>query len=40
MVPVMYCLKKFVRKPKGAEPGKVFVEKEEIILVTPKIQND
>ena len=40
MVPVMYCLKKFVRKPKGAEPGKVFVEKEDIILVTPKIQND
>jgi predicted ribosome quality control (RQC) complex YloA/Tae2 family protein len=37
MVPVIYTPKKFVRKPKGAEPGQVFVEKEEIILVEPKI---
>ena len=38
MVPVIYTLKKFVRKPKGAEPGQVFVEKEDIILVEPKIK--
>ncbi len=38
MVPVIYTPKKFVRKPKGAEPGQVFVEKEEIILVEPKIK--
>lgn len=37
LVPVIYTLKKFVRKPKGAEPGQVFVEKEDIILVAPKI---
>jgi hypothetical protein len=37
MVPVIYTPKKFVRKPKGAEPGQVFVEKEEITLVSPKI---
>lgn len=37
MVPVIYTPKKFVRKPKGAEPGQVFVEKEEITLVTPKL---
>lgn len=35
MVPVAYTLKKFVRKPKGAEPGKVAVDKEEVILVEP-----
>ena len=38
MVPVIYTPKKFVRKPKGAEPGQVFVEKEEIILVEPKLK--
>lgn len=37
MVPVIYTPKKFVRKPKGAEPGQVFVEKEELILVEPKL---
>ncbi|MES2381940.1 MAG: NFACT RNA binding domain-containing protein [Bacteroidota bacterium] len=37
MVPVIYTPKKFVRKPKGAEPGQVFVEKEEILLVEPKL---
>ncbi len=35
MVPVAYTFKKFVRKPKGAEPGKVVVDKEEVILVEP-----
>jgi predicted ribosome quality control (RQC) complex YloA/Tae2 family protein len=37
MVPVIFTPKKFVRKPKGANPGQVFVEKEELILVEPKI---
>ncbi len=37
MVPVIFTPKKFVRKPKGADPGQVFVEKEELILVEPKI---
>lgn len=37
MVPVIYTPKKFVRKPKGAEPGQVFVEKEEVTLVTPNL---
>jgi len=37
MVPVIFTPKKFVRKPKGAEPGQVFVEKEELVLVEPKI---
>ncbi len=35
LCPVMYTPKKFVRKPKGAEPGQVVVEKEEVILVRP-----
>lgn len=38
LVPVLHALKKFVRKPKGANPGQVSVEKEEIILVQPKIE--
>lgn len=37
MVPVIFTPKKFVRKPKGAEPGQVLVEKEEVILVEPKL---
>jgi predicted ribosome quality control (RQC) complex YloA/Tae2 family protein len=39
LVPVIYCLKKFVRKPKGANPGQVIVEKEELIMVEPKLAN-
>lgn len=34
-VPVSYTLKKFVRKPKGANPGQVVIEKESSILVQP-----
>jgi predicted ribosome quality control (RQC) complex YloA/Tae2 family protein len=35
LVPVAYTPKKFVRKPKGAEPGSVVVDKEEVIMVKP-----
>lgn len=35
LVPVAYTLRKFVRKPKGAAPGAVVVEKEKVILVEP-----
>jgi len=35
-VPVIYTEKKFVRKPKGAAPGAVIVEKEKMIMVEPK----
>jgi predicted ribosome quality control (RQC) complex YloA/Tae2 family protein len=37
LVPVAYTLRKFVRKPKGAEPGAVMVDKEEVMMVEPKI---
>jgi predicted ribosome quality control (RQC) complex YloA/Tae2 family protein len=37
LVPVAYTPKKFVRKPKGAEPGSVVVDKEEVMMVTPKL---
>lgn len=35
LCPVMYTLKKYVRKPKGYPPGAVVVEKEKVILVEP-----
>lgn len=34
---VTYTLKKFVRKPKGSEPGQVVVDREEVIMVEPKL---
>ena len=34
--PVIYTPKKFVRKPKNAVAGQVFIDKEEVILVEPK----
>jgi predicted ribosome quality control (RQC) complex YloA/Tae2 family protein len=37
LAPVTYTLKKFVRKPKGAEPGQVIIDKEEVIMVEPKL---
>lgn len=37
LVPVSYTLKKFVRKPKGAEPGQVIIDKEEVVMVEPKV---
>jgi predicted ribosome quality control (RQC) complex YloA/Tae2 family protein len=36
-VPVIYVERKFVRKPKGVEPGAVVVEKENTVLVKPGI---
>lgn len=35
LCPVIYTPKKFVRKTKGAAPGKVVVDKEQVILVVP-----
>lgn len=37
LVPVIFTPKKFVRKPKGANPGQVSVEKEELLMVEPKL---
>lgn len=36
LVPVIFTKKKFVRKPKGAAPGAVKVDREDVVLVTPK----
>ncbi|HYM36372.1 MAG TPA: NFACT RNA binding domain-containing protein [Steroidobacteraceae bacterium] len=37
VVPVAYTKRKFVRKPKGAAPGAVVVEREEVVMVEPKV---
>lgn len=37
LAPVSYTLKKFVRKPKGFEPGQVVMDREEVIMVEPKL---
>jgi predicted ribosome quality control (RQC) complex YloA/Tae2 family protein len=37
MVPVAYTLKKYVRKPRGAAVGAVVMEREEVIMVEPKL---
>ena len=34
--PVAYCQKKYVRKPKGANPGSVTISKEEVVMVEPR----
>ncbi|MFN3489347.1 MAG: NFACT RNA binding domain-containing protein [Emticicia sp.] len=40
LAPVIVTPKKFVRKPKGSADGQVIVEKEEVVMVEPKlIQN-
>ncbi|HLX12879.1 MAG TPA: NFACT RNA binding domain-containing protein, partial [Bacteroidota bacterium] len=36
-VPVAYCEKKYVRKPKGAAVGAVTLEREKVIFVNPKL---
>jgi predicted ribosome quality control (RQC) complex YloA/Tae2 family protein len=36
LCPVLYTPKKYVRKPKGAEPGAVVVEREKVMLVKPE----
>jgi predicted ribosome quality control (RQC) complex YloA/Tae2 family protein len=38
--PVAYTKRKFVRKPKGAAPGAVLLEREEVVIVTPRIPID
>src|SRR5947208_181394 len=35
--PVAYTKRKFVRKPKGAAPGAVLLEREEVVIVTPRV---
>ena len=35
LCPVTVTPKKFVRKPKGARPGQVVVEREQVLLVVP-----
>ncbi|MBK9248314.1 MAG: DUF814 domain-containing protein [Ignavibacteria bacterium] len=35
--PVAYTLKKYVRKPKGAHPGAVVMEREEVVMVKPRL---
>lgn len=37
LVPVMVTERKYVRKPKGAPPGAVVVEREEVLLVEPRL---
>jgi predicted ribosome quality control (RQC) complex YloA/Tae2 family protein len=38
VAPVSYTQKKFVRKPKGADAGAVFLEREDVIMVRPQIR--
>lgn len=38
--PVAYTKKKFVRKPRGAAPGAVMLEREEVVIVTPRIPEE
>ena len=36
-VPVAYCERKYVHKPRGAPPGTVTLEREEIVFVNPRL---
>jgi predicted ribosome quality control (RQC) complex YloA/Tae2 family protein len=36
-VPVAYCQRKFIRKPRGAEPGTVIMEREKVVFVEPHL---
>jgi predicted ribosome quality control (RQC) complex YloA/Tae2 family protein len=40
LCPVIYTPKKWVRKPKGSPPGAVSIDKESVLLVTPKAFDD
>lgn len=40
MTPVAYTLKKYVRKPRGAAPGAVLMEREKVVMVEPKLPVD
>ena len=35
--PVSYIERKYVRKPKGADPGAVVMAREEVVIVTPRV---
>jgi hypothetical protein len=37
MTPVAYTQKKYVRKPKGAAPGAVVMEREDVIMAAPRL---
>lgn len=37
LCPVIYTRRKYVRKPKGSEPGTVAIEREEVIMVEPTL---
>ncbi len=37
LVPVVYTEKRYVRKPKGAQPGLVVIEREKTLFVEPKL---
>lgn len=39
-VPVAYTQKKYVRKPKGVPAGTVYLEREKVIMVEPKLPDD
>jgi predicted ribosome quality control (RQC) complex YloA/Tae2 family protein len=36
-VPVAYCERKYVRKPKGSHAGTVILEREKVIFVQPRL---
>jgi predicted ribosome quality control (RQC) complex YloA/Tae2 family protein len=38
--PVAYTEKKYVRKPRGAAPGSVLVDREKVILADPALPQD
>ncbi len=38
--PVVYTLRKHVRKPKGSAPGAVVLEREDVIMVRPSLPNE
>jgi len=38
-VPVAYTPKKYVHKPKGADPGSVVISKEQVLMVEPRLPN-
>jgi hypothetical protein len=40
LVPVIYTLRKYVRKPRGAKPGQVVCEREKMVMVEPVLPED
>jgi predicted ribosome quality control (RQC) complex YloA/Tae2 family protein len=39
-VPVAYCERKYVRKPKGVNSGTVTLEREKVIFVEPELPQE